>query len=126
MLLGPDVLAMGSAGDVRVLADVGLGFVFLLAGYEVDLRLMREDAGRRAVIAWTTSLVLAIGVVGGLAAAGLVKAFLPIALGLTTTALGTLLPVLREKGLLRGRLGGGPLAAGGGGGVFSGVGGAVV
>src|SRR3954465_8198769 len=118
MLLGPDVLAVGSARDVQVLADVGLGFVFLLAGYEVDLRLMREDAGRRAVIAWTTSLVLAIGVVGGLAAAGLVKAFLPIALGLTTTALGTLLPVLREKGLLRGRLGGYLLAAGGVGELF--------
>jgi Kef-type K+ transport system membrane component KefB len=118
MVLGPDVLAVGSAKDVQVLADVGLGFVFLLAGYEVDLRLMREDAGRRAVIAWTTSLVLAIGVVAGLAAAGLVKAFLPIALGLTTTALGTLLPVLREKGLLRGRLGRYLLAAGGVGELF--------
>jgi Kef-type K+ transport system membrane component KefB len=112
MVLGPDGLAVGSAQDVRVLADVGLGFVFLLAGYEVDLRLMREDAGRRAVIAWGTSLVLAIGVVGMLAAWGVVRAFLPIALGLTTTALGTLLPVLREKGLLTGSLGRYLLASG--------------
>jgi Kef-type K+ transport system membrane component KefB len=98
--------------DVRVLADVGLGFVFLLAGYEVDLRLMRDDAGRRALLAWVASLALSTGVVGVLAAAGLVKAFLPVALGLTTTALGTLLPVLREKGLLRGRLGRHLLATG--------------
>jgi Kef-type K+ transport system membrane component KefB len=86
--------------------------VFLLAGYEVDLRLFGQDAGRRAVAAWFVSLVLALGVVGLLAAAGLVRAFVPVALGLTTTALGTLLPVLRERDLLRGRLGRYLLAAG--------------
>jgi Kef-type K+ transport system membrane component KefB len=113
ILIGPDVLALGAPADVRVLADVGLGFVFLLAGYELDLRLFREDAGRRALVAWAVSLVLAVGVVGLLTTAGLVEAFLPVALGLTTTALGTLLPVLREKGLLGGRLGRYLLAAGG-------------
>jgi Kef-type K+ transport system membrane component KefB len=118
IVIGPDVLALGAPADVRVLADVGLGFVFLLAGYELDLRLFREDAGRRALVAWVISLVLAAGVVGVLAATGLVKAFLPVALGLTTTALGTLLPVLREKGLLGGRLGRYLLAAGGVGELF--------
>jgi Kef-type K+ transport system membrane component KefB len=113
VVIGPDVLGLGGPQDVQVLADVGLGFVFLLAGYELDLRLFREDAGRRALIAWAVSLGLAAGVVGVLAAAGLVEAFLPIALGLTTTALGTLLPVLREEGLLGGRLGRYLLAAGG-------------
>ncbi len=101
-----------------MLADVGLRFVFLLAGYELDLRLFREDAGRRALLAWFVSLGLALGVVGILAATGLVRAFLPVALGLTTTALGTLLPVLREKGLLGGRLGRYLLATGGVGELF--------
>jgi len=105
ILVGPDVLDLGGPEDVRLLADVGLGFVFLLAGYEIDLRSSREDAGRRAVVAWTVSLGLAVGVVGLLSVAGLVQAPVPVALGLTTTALGTLLPVLREKGLLHGRLG---------------------
>jgi Kef-type K+ transport system membrane component KefB len=118
MVLGPHALDIGSAQDVRVLADVGLGFVFLLAGYELDLRLFREDAGRRALLAWAVSLGLAVGVVGVLTAAGLVRAFLPVALGLTTTALGTLLPVLREKGLLGGRLGRYLLATGGVGELF--------
>jgi Kef-type K+ transport system membrane component KefB len=113
ILIGPQVLGVSSPDGVRVLADVGLGFVFLLAGYEVDLRLFREDAGRRAVVAWFVSLALALGVVALLAAAGLVRAFVPVALGLTTTALGTLLPVLRENGLLSGRLGRCLLAAGG-------------
>ncbi|MGY1632498.1 cation:proton antiporter [Geodermatophilus sp. SYSU D01186] len=118
ILIGPQVLGLSSPGGVRVLADVGLGFVFLLAGYEVDLRLFREDAGRRAVVAWLVSLVLALGVVALLAAAGLVRAFVPVALALTTTALGTLLPVLRENRLLSGRLGRYLLAAGGVGELF--------
>jgi Kef-type K+ transport system membrane component KefB len=118
MILGPDVLDVGAAADVRVLADVGLGFVFLLAGYELDPHLFREDAGRRALVAWFVSLGLALGMVGVLAATGLVRAFLPVSLGLTTTALGTLLPVLREKGLLGGRLGRYLLATGGVGELF--------
>jgi Kef-type K+ transport system membrane component KefB len=113
IVLGPHVLDVGAARDVGVLADVGLGFVFLLAGYELDLRLFREDAGRRALLAWAVSFGLAAGVVGVLFAAGVVRDYLPIALGLTTTALGTLLPVLREKGLLHGGLGRHMLAAGG-------------
>jgi Kef-type K+ transport system membrane component KefB len=112
MVIGPQVLGLGTPGDVQILADVGLGFVFLLAGYEVDLRLFGQDAGRRAIAAWFVSLTLALGVVALLAAAGLVRAFVPVALGLTTTALGTLLPVLRERDLLHGRLGLYLLAAG--------------
>ena len=118
ILIGPEVLGLSSPGDVRVLADVGLGFVFLLAGYEVDLHLFAEDAGRRAVVGWLVSLGLALGVVGLLSAAGLVHAFVPAALGLTTTALGTLLPILRERGLLAGVLGRYLLAAGGVGELF--------
>jgi Kef-type K+ transport system membrane component KefB len=118
ILIGPEVLGVSSPGSVQVLADVGLGFVFLLAGYEVDLRLFGEDAGRRAVLAWSVSLALAIAVVGLLSVAGLVRAFVPVALALTTTALGTLLPVLRDNGLLAGRLGRYLLAAGGVGELF--------
>ncbi|MET0764629.1 MAG: cation:proton antiporter [Blastococcus sp.] len=118
ILIGPHVLGLSAPGEIQVLADVGLGFVFLLAGYEVDLRLFGEEAGRRAVIAWCASMLIAIGVVALLSGAGLVRAFVPVALGLTTTALGTLLPILREKGLLRGRFGRYLLAAGGVGELF--------
>src|SRR3954463_5114388 len=83
VVIGPYVLGLSSPGQVQVLADVGLGFVFLLAGYEVDPHLFGEDAGRRAVVAWFVSLGLAFGVVGLLAGVGLVRAFVPVALGLT-------------------------------------------
>jgi Kef-type K+ transport system membrane component KefB len=115
IIIGPHVLDLGSAQDVRVLADVGLGFVFLLAGYELDPRLFREDAGRRALLAWAVSLLLAVGVVSVLESTGVVRDFLPVALALTTTALGTLLPILREKGLLDGPMAPYLLATGGAG-----------
>ncbi len=51
------------------------------------------------------SMALALGVVGMLAASGFVRAFLPVAIALTTTALGTLLPILRDAGENRGAFG---------------------
>ena len=47
-----------------------------------------------------------------LAATGFVQAFVPIAIGLTTTALGTLLPILRDNRLLEGHFGKLIMAAG--------------
>ncbi|GAA4552883.1 cation:proton antiporter [Pseudonocardia xishanensis] len=112
MLVGPQVLGLASPTAVEPLADLGLGFVFLLAGYEIDQRLYRQDAGRRAVVAWFASLALALAVVGGLTALGVVQAWVPVALALTTTALGTLVPILRENDMLRGRIGGYLMAGG--------------
>jgi Kef-type K+ transport system membrane component KefB len=105
IVVGPQVLGLATPAAVEPLADLGLGFVFLLAGYEIDQRLHRQDAGRRALLAWTVSLVLALGVVGLLAWLGVVRAFVPVALAMTTTAFGTLVPILRENDMLRGRLG---------------------
>ncbi|MCW0212409.1 MAG: cation:proton antiporter [Pseudonocardia sp.] len=112
MVIGPQGLGLGSPVSIQPLADVGLGFVFLLAGYEIDQRLYRQDAGRRAFLAWVVTAVVAVGVTAALAAGGLVRAFVPVALGLTTTAFGTLVPVLRESGMLQGRLGRHLLAGG--------------
>jgi Kef-type K+ transport system membrane component KefB len=105
IVVGPQVLGWATPTSVEPLADLGLGFVFLLAGYELDQRLYRQDAGRRALLAWVASLVLALSVVGLLAWLGMVRAFVPVALAMTTTALGTLVPILRENDLLHGRLG---------------------
>jgi Kef-type K+ transport system membrane component KefB len=89
-----------------------LGFLFLLAGYELELRLFRERAGRLALTSWLVTALVAIAVTGALAAVGFVNAFVPIAIGLTTTALGTLLPILRDNQMLEGRFGEFIMAAG--------------
>lgn len=114
MLIGPDLLDLvdASTPNLDLLSNVGLGFLFLLAGYELELDLFRQDAGRLAFLGWFITAGIAIAVTSALAAIGYVHAFVPVALGLTTTALGTLLPILRENDMLGGRLGPNILAAG--------------
>jgi Kef-type K+ transport system membrane component KefB len=112
MIVGPQVFDWAEPESIELLSNVGLGFLFLLAGYELELALFRQRAGKLAVIAWVASAALAVGLVGILASTGLVRAFVPVALGLTTTALGTLLPILRDHNMLRGSLGSYVLAGG--------------
>jgi Kef-type K+ transport system membrane component KefB len=112
VVIGPQVLGWAEPVSIDLLASVGLGFLFLLAGYELDLTLFRQKAGRLALVGWAVTVVLALAVVGLLEAAGLVRAFVPVALAMTTTALGTLLPILRDNDMLGGPLGRYVLAAG--------------
>jgi len=106
IVIGPQVLGWAEPASIGLLANVGLGFLFLLAGYELELALFRQKAGRLAFVGWAVMAVLALAVAGLLEAAGLVRAFVPVALALTTTALGTLLPILRDNDML-----GGPFVA---------------
>ena len=112
IVVGPQVLGWADPDGIELIANVGLGFLFLLAGYELDLGLFRERAGRLAISSWLVTAVIAVAVTGALAAVGFVHAFVPIAIGLTTTALGTLLPILRDNQMLEGRFGGFIMAAG--------------
>src|SRR4051795_13080862 len=105
VLVGPAVFGWADPNSVQLLADVGLGFLFLMAGYELELDLFREHVGRRAVVAWFVTAAIAVSVTGFLAAIGFVHAFVPVAIGLTTTAFGTLLPVLRDNDMLSGSFG---------------------
>ncbi|WP_216093386.1 cation:proton antiporter [Cellulosimicrobium cellulans] len=105
VVIGPQVLDASGPDAVTLLADLGMGFLFLLAGYELEPELLRRPVGRRAGGAWVTSFLLggaALMILPGhqppeLLAAG--------AIALTTTALGIVLPILREDGRLGGRLG---------------------
>src|SRR4051812_30945105 len=112
VVIGPQVLGWAEPSSIELVANVGLGFLFLLAGYELNLTLFRQKAGRLALVGWAVSVVLALAVVGLLEAAGLVRAFVPVALALTTTAMGTLLPILRDNDMVGGPFGRYVLAAG--------------
>lgn len=112
ILIGPQVLGVAESASVELIANVGLGFVFLLAGYELNPSLFRERFGRLALIAWAMTAVLALGAVGILEAVGFVHAFVPVSIALTTTALGTLLPILRDNDMLSGAFGKYVVAAG--------------
>jgi Kef-type K+ transport system membrane component KefB len=112
IVIGPEGFGLADPAVLILLANIGLGLVFLLAGYELDPAVFGERAGRLALVGWLITVALAAGLVGVLEAIGFVHAFVPVALGLTTTALGTLLPILRDHDLLAGRFGRYILAAG--------------
>lgn len=104
--LGPNGLGLAADNDATdLLQDLGLGFLFFMAGLEIDPRVLKGSDGRRALSAWVLSLTAAAAFVGALTAAGLVEAWWALAIALTSTALGTLLPILRESGMNQGRFG---------------------
>jgi Kef-type K+ transport system membrane component KefB len=118
VLIGPHVLGLAETSSIKLLANIGLGFLFLLAGYELEPALLRQQPGRLAIGGWLISAVLAVGVAAGLTAAGYIRDYVPVGLALTTTALGTLLPILRDNHMLTGPFGRDVYAAGAAGELF--------
>ena len=99
ILVGPTVLGWVHLDvAVRVIADLGLGFLLFLAGFEIDLR--RFD--RRILIlvsrAFVLSVMLALLVAYGLQLGGQVKDGLLVGITLVATSLGVLVPILHDAG----------------------------
>ena len=112
ILIGPHVLGLANMAAIQLLANIGLGFLFLLAGYELEPQLLRQRPGQLAIAGWLISAVIALGVAAALTATDYIRDYVPVGLALTTTALGTLLPILRDNGMLSGRFGRDIFAAG--------------
>ncbi|MCM3657106.1 cation:proton antiporter [Agromyces mediolanus] len=111
LMLGPSLLGWIRPDDFTgMLADFGLAMLFFLAGNEIDLRTIRGRPLSRATIGWIISLCAGVGIAALLAPSLPAAAFIGIAL--TSTALGTIMPVLRDAGELRTPFGIGVLAIG--------------
>ncbi|MFY9927705.1 MAG: cation:proton antiporter [Streptosporangiaceae bacterium] len=52
VLIGSQGLGLADTASIKLLSNVGLGFLFLLAGYELDPLLLREQAGKLAITGW--------------------------------------------------------------------------
>jgi Kef-type K+ transport system membrane component KefB len=101
VIVGPQVLNFVNISQTIVLFnEIGLGLLFFLAGYELDPASMRGATGRLAVSGWFTSFAIALIVTWGLWSTDYVHDYLGTAIAFTSTALGTLLPVLRDRGEL--------------------------
>jgi Kef-type K+ transport system membrane component KefB len=106
MLIGPFGFELAVEGPpIELLSDLGLGMLFLLAGFEIDPAELAGRAGRRAGLTWLACLALALGITTLLEAVGVVDAEVALAIALTSTALGTLLPILKDSGMTTGRVG---------------------
>lgn len=101
VLIGPQVLNLVHAGPIVMgLSTLGLCVLFLLAGFEVDPDVLKGRPLHLAWQGWAASAVLAVAIAFGLAAMGVITAPMFTALALTTTAVGALLPILRDAGRL--------------------------
>lgn len=111
VLIGSQVLGWAHEDEiVGFLADFGLAMLMFLAGYELKLSEVRGKPMRLAALGWLVSLVLGLGF--GALVHGFTQATLILGLALTTTALGTTLPMVRDAGLLDTPLGARVLAVG--------------
>ena len=116
ILVGPYVLEMAKVTPVvDALSFIGLTFLFFMAGYEIDTKRLRGRPLQLATIGWFASLGIALAIAAVLTITGFTLSILLIALALTTTALGTLLPMLEDNGELHTRFGTFVLAIGGAG-----------
>jgi Kef-type K+ transport system membrane component KefB len=113
MMIGPHVLGWAHLDEIiGTLAEFGLVFLIFLAGFEVDPMEVKGRPLKLAVSGWMVSLVAAIGVAFVLHALDVTATVRFVAVALTTTAIGTLLPILGDGGVLRTRLGTHALAGG--------------
>jgi Kef-type K+ transport system membrane component KefB len=88
-----------------LLGNLGLGMLFFFAGYEIDFDRIKGRPLELGAIGWAISLLLAYGIGGILAAAGIILSFLYTGSAMATTAIGTLIPILSDAGELRTRFG---------------------
>jgi Kef-type K+ transport system membrane component KefB len=106
IVIGPDVLGFAEPDDfLDFFASLGLGMLFFFAGYEIDFERIRGSPLRLAAWGWLLSLTLAYGLGGLLAAAGVVLSLVFTGSAMATTAIGTLIPILRDADELRTRFG---------------------
>lgn len=100
-VLGPHMLGIIHVdAEVSLVSELGLAFLFLLAGFEIDPKNITGVEGRYGMATW----VVTFGI------AWLAVRFTPwfsvshfdgiaVTLALTSTALGALMPILRERSL---------------------------
>jgi len=116
IVIGPEVLDLARSSDfIDFFSNLGLGMLFYFAGYEIDFERIKGAPLKLGALGWALSVAIAYGIGGALAAAGIVVSFLYTGSALATTAIGTLIPILRDSGGLKTRFGTYLLAAGGAG-----------
>ena len=111
-VLGPHMLGVIHVdAEVSLVSELGLAFLFLLAGFEIDPKNITGVEGRYGMATWVVTFGIAwlavrfwfsVSHFDGIA----------VTLALTSTALGTLVPIMRERSLTGTRVGDSILAYG--------------
>ena len=100
IMVGPYVLKLAHPDSVvNGFSQMGLAFLMFLAGFELDLLRIRGRPLKLAAAGWVASVVLGLAFALAFVSVGLALDSVVLGLAFTTTALGTLLPVLRDAGV---------------------------
>jgi Kef-type K+ transport system membrane component KefB len=99
IVLGPSVLGWLKIDlPVQILSLIGLAFLLFLAGLEIDPARLRGRLLGVASVGYLITLVLGIPLSFGLHGLGWVKTPLLLAIALSATSLGLVVPVLKDAG----------------------------
>jgi len=113
IVVGPSVLGWVHVDQtIAVISTLGLAFLLFLAGLEIDFGRLRGRVLTLTALGFAVSFAIAVIVGFGLQAAGLVDAPLLVAITLSATSLGVLIPVLKDAGESGSTLGQVVIAAG--------------
>ncbi len=106
VVVGPQVLGWVEVDlPVSIVALLGLAFLLFLAGLEIDVERLRGSVLRLALAGYLITLVLGLGTGLLLHQVGWVRSPLLVAVALSATSLGLVVPVLKDAGRLDGTLG---------------------
>ena len=101
IIVGPAVLGWIEAGPVvSIMATIGVAFLLFLAGLELDLTVLKGPALVRGSLSFLLSFALAIAILTPLGARGVILSPLLVAIALSATSIGILVPVLADAGQL--------------------------
>jgi len=114
IIIGPNVLDLVKAGGLLgwMGGKLGLAALFFMAGMELNFERVRGRPLLLAGWSWMLSFALGFTAAGLLHSMKLIQSPVIVAVALSTTAIGTLLPILRDNGDLETEFGRFLLAAG--------------
>jgi Kef-type K+ transport system membrane component KefB len=113
VVIGPQGLGLVAVTPtLDILAELGLALLFLIAGLEMNPAEVRGTPARLALRGWIMSLVVALALAFAGQALGLFPAAAFVAIAIATTAIGALMPILKDAGMLEPPYGPHVLAAG--------------
>jgi Kef-type K+ transport system membrane component KefB len=116
ILIGPHGFELAATDQFSLFfSNLGLGMLFYFAGYEIDFERIHGLPLRLGARGWLLSVGIAYAFGGVLAALGVIDSLVYTGTAMATTAIGTLVPILRDRGELRTRFGALLLGAGGAG-----------
>jgi len=95
--VGPNGLGLVEVdAPVQIVSLLGLGFLLFLAGLEIDVHRLRGRLLRDALLGYAVTLALGLAAGLGFAAVGWVHSALLLAVTLSATSLGLVVPVLKD------------------------------